>query len=75
MLAWRSHIDGAVDIVKARGGRKMCHTKTGTHLFNAVRHLLVGLSNTLAKLKLTILAIPHIVFWCLRSSEPKLLGR
>ncbi|KAK0651168.1 hypothetical protein B0T16DRAFT_426125 [Cercophora newfieldiana] len=46
LLAWRSHIDGAVDIVKARGGRAMYSTKTGTLLFNAVRHLL--LSRTLS---------------------------
>ncbi|KAK4455421.1 hypothetical protein QBC34DRAFT_67644 [Podospora aff. communis PSN243] len=46
LLAWRSHIDGAVDIVQARGGRMMCNTKTGAHLFNAVRHLL--LSRTLS---------------------------
>ncbi|KAK0625966.1 hypothetical protein B0T14DRAFT_89372 [Immersiella caudata] len=46
LLAWRSHIDGAVDIVKARGGRMMCSTRTGAHLFNAVRHLL--LSRTLS---------------------------
>lgn len=42
LLAWRSHIDGAVDIVKARGGRNMCSTEIGTHLFNAVRHLLLS---------------------------------
>lgn len=42
MLAWRSHIDGAVQIVKARGRANMCSTKTGTLLFNAVRHQLIS---------------------------------
>ena len=41
MLAWRSHIDGAVNIVKTRG-REMCKTKTGALLFGAVRHQIVS---------------------------------
>ncbi|KAK5661047.1 hypothetical protein OQA88_12426 [Cercophora sp. LCS_1] len=41
-LAWRSHIDGAVDIVRARGRAEMCSTKTGSHLFHAVRHQLIS---------------------------------
>lgn len=41
MLAWRSHIDGAVNIIKARGREKMCQTGLGTLLFIAVRYHLV----------------------------------
>ncbi len=41
MLAWRSHIDGAVNIVKTRGREAMCRTRMGSLLFNAVRHHLV----------------------------------
>ena len=41
MLAWRSHIDGAVNIVKTRGREQMCQTRMGTLLFVAVRHHLV----------------------------------
>lgn len=41
MLAWRSHIDGAVNIVQTRG-REMCRTKTGALLFGAVRHQIVS---------------------------------
>ena len=41
MLAWRSHIDGAVNIVKTRGREAMCRTRMGSLLFNAVRHNLV----------------------------------
>ncbi|KAK1761504.1 hypothetical protein QBC47DRAFT_289621 [Echria macrotheca] len=42
MLAWRSHIDGAVDIVKARGREQMCSTKIGAHLFHSVRQQLIS---------------------------------
>ncbi|KAK0723254.1 hypothetical protein B0T26DRAFT_256947 [Lasiosphaeria miniovina] len=42
MLAWRSHIDGAVVIVKTRGRAQMCSSKTGAHLFKAVRHYLIS---------------------------------
>ncbi|KAK4122513.1 hypothetical protein N657DRAFT_719352 [Parathielavia appendiculata] len=38
MLAWRSHIDGAINIVKARGRDEMCKTRMGSLLFSAVRH-------------------------------------
>ncbi|KAK3386880.1 hypothetical protein B0H63DRAFT_141793 [Podospora didyma] len=44
MLAWRSHIDGAVQIVRDRGRAEMCSTKTGTLLFNAVRNRLISRS-------------------------------
>ncbi|KAK0612797.1 hypothetical protein B0T17DRAFT_593081 [Bombardia bombarda] len=46
MLAWRTHIEGAVQIIKSRGREQMRQTKTGTLLFNAVRHQL--LSRTLS---------------------------
>ncbi|KAK4195245.1 putative transcriptional regulatory protein [Triangularia verruculosa] len=42
MLAWRSHIDGAVNIIKLRGRDDICRTKTGALLFAAVRHQLVS---------------------------------
>ncbi|KAK3684190.1 hypothetical protein B0T22DRAFT_271386 [Podospora appendiculata] len=42
MLAWRSHIMGALQIVKSRGREEMYRTKTGTILFNAVRHQLIS---------------------------------
>jgi hypothetical protein len=42
MLAWRSHIDGAVNIVKARSRDEMCKTRMGTLLFSAVRHHLAS---------------------------------
>lgn len=42
MLAWRSHIDGAVNLVKTRGREQLCRTRTGTLLFSAVRHHLVN---------------------------------
>jgi hypothetical protein len=42
MLAWRSHIDGAVHIIKTRGREEMCRTRMGTLLFTAVRHHLVS---------------------------------
>jgi hypothetical protein len=41
MLAWRTHIDGAVHIVKTRGREAMFRTRMGTLLFTAVRHNLV----------------------------------
>lgn len=41
MLAWRTHIDGAVNIVHTRGRDEMCQTRIGRVLFNAVRHNLV----------------------------------
>jgi hypothetical protein len=41
MLAWRTHIDGAVNIVHTRGRDEMCQTQIGRVLFNAVRHNLV----------------------------------
>ncbi|KAA8628587.1 hypothetical protein SMACR_08912 [Sordaria macrospora] len=42
MLAWRSHVDGAIQIVKLRGREQMRSTKTGTLLFQAVRHQVIG---------------------------------
>ncbi|KAL1839715.1 hypothetical protein VTJ49DRAFT_1220 [Mycothermus thermophilus] len=42
MLAWRTHIDGAVNIVKTRGRDEMCQTRVGKVLFNAVRHYLIS---------------------------------
>ncbi|KAK3898523.1 white-opaque regulator 1 [Staphylotrichum tortipilum] len=42
MLAWRSHIDGAVHIIKTRGREEMCRTRMGTLLFTAVKHHLVS---------------------------------
>ncbi|KAK3490143.1 uncharacterized protein B0T23DRAFT_318108 [Neurospora hispaniola] len=42
MLAWRSHVDGAIQIVKLRGREQMRSTKTGTLLFQAVRHQVLG---------------------------------
>ncbi|KAK3321233.1 hypothetical protein B0T19DRAFT_262254 [Cercophora scortea] len=42
MLAWRSHIMGAVHIIKTRGREEICRTKTGTILFNSVRHQLIS---------------------------------
>ncbi|KAK0670874.1 putative transcriptional regulatory protein [Cercophora samala] len=42
MLAWRSHIDGAVNIIRSRGRDEICQTKTGALLFAAVRHQLVS---------------------------------
>ncbi|KAK3298053.1 uncharacterized protein B0H64DRAFT_136845 [Chaetomium fimeti] len=42
MLAWRTHIDGAVHIVQTRGREDMCRTRLGTLLFTAVRHHLVS---------------------------------
>ncbi|KAK4180709.1 putative transcriptional regulatory protein [Triangularia setosa] len=42
MLAWRSHIDGAVNIIKSRGRDDICRTKTGALLFAAVRHQLIS---------------------------------
>ncbi|KAL2018759.1 hypothetical protein VTK56DRAFT_387 [Thermocarpiscus australiensis] len=42
MLAWRSHIDGAVHLVKLRGRDEMCQTKTGLLLFTAVRNNLIS---------------------------------
>jgi hypothetical protein len=47
MLAWRSHIDGAVRIVQTRGREEMCRTRLGTLLFTAVRHHVVRLSSSL----------------------------
>ncbi|KAK0704642.1 hypothetical protein B0H67DRAFT_591955 [Lasiosphaeris hirsuta] len=44
MLTWKSHVDGAAHIVKARGRAQMCQTKTGALLFNAVRHQLISRS-------------------------------
>ncbi|KAL2184774.1 hypothetical protein L209DRAFT_755631 [Thermothelomyces heterothallicus CBS 203.75] len=41
-LAWRSHIDGAVHIVKTRGRAEMCRTRIGNLLFTAVRQHLVS---------------------------------
>ncbi len=46
MLAWRSHIDGAVHIVKTRGREEMCSTRMGTLLFTAVRHHLVSVARS-----------------------------
>jgi hypothetical protein len=42
MLAWRSHIDGAVHIVKTRGREDLCRTRMGTLLFTAVRQHVVS---------------------------------
>ncbi|KAK4164966.1 putative transcriptional regulatory protein [Cladorrhinum sp. PSN259] len=42
MLAWRSHIDGAVRIVQTRGRADMCKTRTGALLFAAVRRQLIS---------------------------------
>ncbi|KAL2265136.1 hypothetical protein VTJ83DRAFT_6236 [Remersonia thermophila] len=42
MLAWRTHIDGAVNIVKTRGRDELCQTPTGKVLFNSVRHHLIS---------------------------------
>lgn len=42
MLAWGSHIEGAVQLVKARG-RKQLRTKVGLAMFIAVRTQMVGL--------------------------------
>ncbi|KAK3340014.1 hypothetical protein B0T25DRAFT_561090 [Lasiosphaeria hispida] len=50
MLTWQSHVDGAAHIVKARGRAQMCRTKTGTLLFNAVRHQLISRSLSASKL-------------------------
>ena len=44
MLAWRSHVDGAIQIVKLRGREQMRSTKTGTLLFQAVRHQVVRMA-------------------------------
>lgn len=41
MLAWGSHIEGAIQLVKARG-RKQLRTKTGVALFIAARTQMVG---------------------------------
>jgi hypothetical protein len=41
MLAWGSHIEGAIHLVKARG-RKQLRTKIGLLLFIAVRTQMVG---------------------------------
>lgn len=41
MLAWGSHIEGAIQLVKARG-RKQLRTKSGLLLFIAVRTQMVG---------------------------------
>ena len=41
MLAWGSHIEGAIQLVKSRG-RKQLRTKMGLSLFIAVRTQLVG---------------------------------
>ena len=40
MLAWRSHVEGAAILIKARG-RDQLQTGIGRQLFNAVRHSLV----------------------------------
>ncbi|KAG7285598.1 hypothetical protein NEMBOFW57_010227 [Staphylotrichum longicolle] len=40
MLAWRSHIDGAVHIIKTRGRDEMCRTRLGSLLFTAVSRVL-----------------------------------
>jgi hypothetical protein len=46
MLAWGSHIEGAIQLVKARG-RKQLRTKNGLLLFIAVRTQMVNFkSNT-----------------------------
>jgi hypothetical protein len=42
VMAWGSHIDGAVQLVKMRG-KKQCRTKTGHALFLTVRTQMVGL--------------------------------
>ncbi|KAK4156353.1 white-opaque regulator 1 [Chaetomidium leptoderma] len=42
MLTWRTHIDAAVRIVKARGRDEMCRTRAGMLLFTAVRQHLVS---------------------------------
>jgi hypothetical protein len=41
MLAWRSHVEGAVQIIKARGREQMRMSKTSSLLFSAVRRELV----------------------------------
>ncbi len=41
LYAWGSHVEGAVQIAKARG-RKQLRTKTGLDLFVAVRTQMVG---------------------------------
>ncbi|KAK4187572.1 putative transcriptional regulatory protein [Podospora australis] len=42
MLAWQTHIDGAVHIVKSRGRDELFKTQTGRLLFTAVRQFLVS---------------------------------
>ncbi|KAH8879277.1 hypothetical protein GQ53DRAFT_849731 [Thozetella sp. PMI_491] len=41
LLAWRSHVEGAVSIIKSRG-KEQFQSKTGRRLFQAVRHQLMG---------------------------------
>lgn len=48
-FAWGSHIEGAIQIVKARG-RKQLRTKTGLGLFIGVRTQLVSYASSLAHL-------------------------
>ncbi|KAL2133441.1 hypothetical protein VTI74DRAFT_2327 [Chaetomium olivicolor] len=44
MLAWRTHIDGAVQILKTRRHEQISQTRIGALLFTAVRHHLVSRS-------------------------------
>ncbi|GAB1313646.1 White-opaque regulator 1 [Madurella fahalii] len=63
MLAWRSHIDGAIDLVKTRGREQLCRTKTGYLLFTAVRHHLV--SRTLS----SVLPLPLGADWWMSAGD------
>ncbi|KAK0741925.1 hypothetical protein B0T21DRAFT_360364 [Apiosordaria backusii] len=63
MLAWRSHIDGAVNIIKCRGRDDICRTKIGVLLFAAVRHQLV--SRTLS----SGMPIPFGTDWWMSGAE------
>lgn len=47
MFAWGSHIEGAIQLVKARG-KKQLRTKTGLLLFIAVRTMMVRHDGTKA---------------------------
>lgn len=42
MLTWRTHLQGAINIVKSRGREELRRTKFGAILFNAVRQQLIA---------------------------------
>ncbi|KAK3314841.1 hypothetical protein B0H66DRAFT_605759 [Apodospora peruviana] len=42
LLAWRTHLEGAINIVRSRGREQLRQTRMGSLLFNAVRQQLIA---------------------------------